>query len=271
MSIAFACATSHAPGITAWSDAAESHQKDGIYAAFQSLQQQLASARVDVAFVFTAEHWANFFLDHVSAFCIGRADRYIGPVEPWLKVEKRDVPGAPGIANRLITHLYESGFEPSFSEEMEFDHGTMVPISLLTGNSPVPIVPLMVNTLVPPQPSPQRCLAMGEAIGRFCDAAPERIALIATGGLSHDPGERNHGFIDTAFDHRFLETIAAGRTAELAQLRVEDLAAAGAGAIELLNWIMLAGALRGRTGEVLVYEPVKAWATGVGLMSFSVA
>jgi hypothetical protein len=37
-----------------------------------------------------------------------------------------------------------------------------------------------------------------------------------------------------------------------------------------LNWIALAGALRGRTAEVLTYEPVKAWATGVGLVSFAI-
>jgi aromatic ring-opening dioxygenase catalytic subunit (LigB family) len=147
----------------------------------------------------------------------------------------------------------------------------MVPLSFLAPDASTPVVPLMVNTLVAPQPSPQRCLAMGAAIGRFCDAAPERIGLIATGGLSHDPGERKHGFIDTAFDQRFLQDIGAGRTEALGSLTIEQLAAAGAGTLELLNWIVLAGALRGRGGEVLVYEPVKAWATGVGLMSFAVA
>ncbi len=33
----------------------------------------------------------------------------------------------------------------------------------------------------------------------------------------------------------------------------------------------LAGALGGRRGEVVAYEAVKPWATGVGLMSFPTA
>jgi aromatic ring-opening dioxygenase catalytic subunit (LigB family) len=270
MPIVFACATSHAPGITAWADAAAPTQKQNIYAAFQRLRERLEASRAEVLVVFTAEHWANFFLDHVSAFCIGRAERYSGPVEPWLKVAKRAVPGAPAFSRRLIQDLYDSGFEPSFSDELELDHGTMVPISFLTPETPTPLVPVMVNTLVAPHPSPQRCLAMGEAIGRFCDSAAERVALIATGGLSHDPAERNHGVIDTAFDARFLDDLAAGRTHALGQLSIEQLARAGAGALEMLNWIALAGALRGRTAEVLTYEPVKAWATGVGLVSFAI-
>jgi hypothetical protein len=38
--------------------------------------------------------------------------------------------------------------------------------------------------------------------------------------------------------------------------------------VELLSWIALAGALRTFRGEVLAYEPVKPWATGIGAMAF---
>jgi hypothetical protein len=50
-----------------------------------------------------------------------------------------------------------------------------------------------------------------------------------------------------------------------------DFAAAGAGAFELLSWVALTGALAGRKGEVVAYEAVQPWATGVGLMSFAAA
>jgi len=32
--------------------------------------------------------------------------------------------------------------------------------------------------------------------------------------------------------------------------------------------VALAGALDGRKGEPIVYEPVKPWATGIGMVSF---
>jgi hypothetical protein len=36
-----------------------------------------------------------------------------------------------------------------------------------------------------------------------------------------------------------------------------------------LSWVALAGAMQGARGEVLAYEAVKPWATGIGLMMFA--
>jgi hypothetical protein len=47
----------------------------------------------------------------------------------------------------------------------------------------------MFNTLAAPQPNANRCLAFGRVIGRVAAQSQKRIGLIATGGLSHDPGE----------------------------------------------------------------------------------
>jgi len=132
-----------------------------------------------------------------------------------------------------------------------------------------PIVPVFFNTLAAPQPSAQRALALGRIIGEVARRSPRRIGLVATGGLSHDPGERNHGVIDSDFDHRFMRAMADGNCTALGAYRRSELAAAGAGAFELLSWIALAGALDGRKGEVIAYEAVKPWATGVGMMTFS--
>jgi hypothetical protein len=132
-----------------------------------------------------------------------------------------------------------------------------------------PVVPVIFNTLAPPQPHARRCLELGRVIGRVAAQSAKRIGLIATGGLSHDPGERNHGVIDTEFDHRFLTAMAGGDTGRLAAYTRADFAQAGGGAFELLSWVALAGALDGRKGEVVAYEAVKPWATGVGLMSFT--
>jgi hypothetical protein len=269
--IVFAAAVSHAPGITAWRAAASTAQRENIDAAFATLGGELASAAPEVVVLLTSEHWTNFFLDHVGAFCVGRNEAFRGPVEPWLGIEPAAVPGAPKLAGTLIDALYGAGYEVDFGYELEFDHGSMVPLHYLTPAMNVPVIPIFFNTLAAPQPSAKRCYGLGRAIADFIAPLPQRVALIATGGMSHDPGERGHGIIDSNFDRRFLEQMASADAAALTAYRNADFAAAGAGAYELLAWIALRGAIGGAPGRALAYEPVVPWATGIGLMAFDLA
>lgn len=271
MTIAYACAISHAPGYVAWVDAAPPEQKNSLYAGAERLREELAAAQLDELVLFTSEHWTNFFLDHVSPMCVGRGESYSGPVEPWLGIEKKVVPGATGLAEEILAEAYAQGAQPGFAQELAFDHGTMIPLNFLTPAMDVPVVPIIINTLAPPQPSPASCFELGRIVGEVARRRGTRVGIVATGGMSHDPGERNHGFIDEAFDRRFLEEMATGDTAALLSYKVADLAAAGAGAIELLGWIALAGALGEFTGDIVAYEAVKPWATGMGLMRFDLA
>jgi aromatic ring-opening dioxygenase LigB subunit len=271
MPISFACAVSHAPGMTAWANAAAAAQKDRIYGGFERLRGELDSSGTEILVLLTSEHWANFFLDHMGAFCIGRAAAYRGPIEPWLQIDKAEVKGDPALAAELLETSYDEGIEPSFAYELEFDHGTMVPLHFLMPRMDRPVVPIFFNTLADPQPTARRCLAFGQVIGQVAARSPHRIGLIATGGLSHDPGERNHGVIDTDFDQQFMSVMASGNTERLGRYSRAELAAAGAGAFELLSWVALAGALAGRKGETVVYEAVKPWATGIGMVSFAQA
>src|SRR4029077_8897653 len=114
MPITFAAAVSHVPGMTAWAEAAPVVQKDRVYAAFDRLRRELDASTTDTLIVLTSEHWANFFLDHIGAFCIGRAESYSGPVEPWLKVAKTTMKGDPQLAAELIEAAYDGGIEPGF-------------------------------------------------------------------------------------------------------------------------------------------------------------
>src|SRR5438132_11409592 len=185
----FACAASHALGITAWTEAAPKEQADKIIGSYHKLQAMLDATKPDALLAISVEHWANFFLNQMPAFCIGRADHYEGPVEEWLGVPKTRVPGDPDLATAVIDACFEGGFDPSFSDELLFDHATMIPIHFLTPNSDIPVVPLIVNTLTPPMPSAKRCYALGSFLGKALEKTSKRVAVVATGGLSHWPGE----------------------------------------------------------------------------------
>ena len=75
-------AASHVPGMTAWAEAAPVEQKDRVYGAFDKLRQELDASGTDTLIVLTSEHWANFFLDHIGAFCIGRPRATAGRSSP---------------------------------------------------------------------------------------------------------------------------------------------------------------------------------------------
>ena len=268
MPIVFAAGVSHAPGVTAWTEEAPVDQKETIYAAYAQVAKDLAASGAESVVIFSSEHWTNFFFENMPSFCVGRAEHYDGPVEPWLRVPQMRVPGDPALAREILDALYAEGIDPSYSDELRLDHGTMVPVHFLLTDNMKPVVPVIFNTLSEPMPSSESCFRLGAAIGRVLEQSDRRTALIATGGLSHAPGERRQGEIDLAFDEEFMANMATGNHDALRSLSHERMAAAGGGAHEVRAWIALSGAVANWKGETVAYEAVKPWATGFGLMEF---
>ena len=161
MPIVFACAASHAPGMTAWTEAAPKEQSEKFLGCYRKLGEMLAASRPDVLVAITVEHWANFFLNHMPAFCIGRADHYEGPVEEWLRIPKARVPGDSKLSAELLAACLDGGFDPTFSDELLFDHATMLPLHFLNPNMAVPVIPVIINTLTTPMPTPKRLFPSG--------------------------------------------------------------------------------------------------------------
>ena len=265
MPIVFACAASHAPGMTAWTDAAPKEQSERFLGCYRKLGEMLATSRPDVLVAITVEHWANFFLNHMPAFCIGRADYYDGPVEEWLKIPKARVPGDSQLSAELLAACLDGGFDPTFSDELLFDHATMLPLHFLNPKMAVPVIPVIINTLTMPMPTPMRCFAFGRFLGRKLTGSEKRVAVVATGGLSHWPGEAKHGKINIPFDRKFLDTLISGDHATLSAYSHEEInIEAGSGGHEIRTWI----ALPEWRAELLAYEPIVPWATGCALVVF---
>jgi len=119
-------------------------------------------------------------------------------------------------------------------------------------------------------PSPKRCHTLGRVLGAALEKESKRVAIVATGGLSHWPGEAKHGKINIPFDKRFLDILTTGDRSQLAQYTHEEISReAGSGGHEIRTWITLAGALPDWKATVLAYEPVVPWATGCGVVAFS--
>ena len=271
MPLVYAASASHAPGITAWVEGAPTEKKDKIYGAFADLRAGLVASKADVAVIVAPEHFANFFLNNMPAFCIGRGAHHMGPVEPWLRIERRPIPGDPVFAETLLNGCYEHGFEPSYSDELEVDHGVALPVHFLIPDGSIPIVPVIINCLTEPMPSAARCFAFGEAIAAIAANSDRRVAVIGTGGLSHWPGEAEHGTINEEFDATFLKDVLANDGAALQRYTHEQIAESGTGGHEVRAWIIVAGAVAGWKPELLTYQPVHEWATGCGFVHYQQA
>ena len=70
-------------------------------------------------------------------------------------------------------------------------------------------MPLQVGVLQFPIPSARRCCKLGQALRRAIESYPEdlKVAIVATGGLSHQVHGERAGFNNTAWDEEFLDLI----------------------------------------------------------------
>jgi 2,3-dihydroxyphenylpropionate 1,2-dioxygenase len=275
MSIVFAGVCSHAPGITGRSERADPTVRDAFYAALDRMRRALEDARPDVLIVIGAEHFANFFMNNMPAICVGMAEQYEGPIEDesWLGIKARRIPGAPALSRALIQQVM-SDIDLAYAEEWKFDHGIMVPLHFLTPRYDLPVIPVNINCQGPPLIPPKRAYEFGRSLRRACEARPERIAVIGTGGISHWPATPDSGRINERWDREFLEKFLANRREELIAYRDDDTwREAGQGGFEIRTFIAVAGATEGHTGELWFYAPIPVFAVGctVAVMSVNAA
>lgn len=234
-----------------------------VHAAYGGIKQSLAAARPDVICIIGGDHVEGFFLTSVPALAVyvgatvsGKFDRYrytFDVHEP--------------LARAVLEQGIERGFDLTYSQDLALDYAFYVPLHFAMPSRSVPIVPLYVNVYLPPQPTPARCYAWGQALRAMLDARPERVALLASGGLSHFPGSDRYGSPDYDWDRQMLDRLVAGRGRETATLTGEELDKAGN--VEFRTWITLLGAVGDAKARVVCYEP--SWHHGNAVVTWPIA
>lgn len=259
---------SHSPGITGFPDRADPAAAGRVLAALAELKTSLARSAPDALVVFSAEHFTNFSLANLPTFAVGTADSYDLPASDafaaFLGIARCSYPGASGLGDALHHGLVGAGFDVSLvAGGYGFDEGFAVPLAVLCGDTPVPVVPIVLNAVQAPYPTLARCRALGRAVAEVVAGQDRagRVAVLGTGGLSHWVGLAPAGQIDTEFDKRVLTALEAGDLDALCAMSDADIDAAGNGAHEIRAWIAAAAA-GGGAFDVLAYEPVPAWLTG---------
>jgi len=184
-------ASSHAPLIIrGWKDVSAANQAS-LTRSLTELGGRIKAAKPDVLIEIAPDHWVNFFINNLPSICVGMGEEHNGPAEPWMKdCPYKKIKGHPKLAHHIVETALERDFEPSISHHLTLDHGFCIPL-WRGGLDPLPpIVPIIFNDLEPPYPTVRRCLQWGTMLAEAVRTYPEdiRVALLATGGLSHSIG-----------------------------------------------------------------------------------
>jgi aromatic ring-opening dioxygenase catalytic subunit (LigB family) len=269
--IVAAVGTTHTPGLLGWFKNAPEDQQRAALAAFTRLREHLLAAKPDVLIIFANDHLLNWPINNTPEYTIGIGDRHIGPADwydQWLaRTEKYDVPGRPELARHIVNEGARRGLAFSYLRQMQFDDGFSVPLCYLNPEMRIPTIPISMNCSVPPIPTPRRAYEVGRILRDVLHShtGSERVALIGSGGLSHEPGGPRYFHIDEEFDRRFLELLAQGDHEQLfAECTLERMEEAGSGGTaELIAWFAVLASTRG-SAEVIDYLKSYAWRCASG-------
>ncbi len=174
MSLVYAGVCSHGPGMTGRAHLIENTaRRDELFAKMDVMREEIAASGAEALLVVAAEHFANFFMNNMPAFCIGMADSYDGPIEDpaWLRINRTRVPGNADLSRRLVREVMQT-VDTAYAEEWKFDHGIMVPLHFLTPHYDLPIIPANINCQGPPLTPLARAWAFGEARAKGVSGGP---------------------------------------------------------------------------------------------------
>jgi protocatechuate 4,5-dioxygenase beta chain len=228
--------------------------------------------KADVVILIYNDHGSDFGLDRCPTFALGASDRYEIADEGFGRRPLPPIRGDADFSWHLAERLIADEFDLTVCQEMSVDHGLLVPLPLLWSHEPdwdIRVVPLVVNVIQHPLPTALRCFKLGQALRRAIEAYPDdtRVAVLGTGGMSHQLHGERFGHLNEGFDQRWLDLIEQ-EPEILARMSHRDIMAeAGAEAVELIMWLVMRGAMAPSVTRVHrnYYAPMT---TGMGLVSF---
>jgi len=259
--IVAAVGTCHTPYMFTRPPDENPEQLDQAGRAMNELGKVLDETKPDVIIFLGADHVETFSVSCVPTFCVVAGDtahaKFAGR-EHKLPIHREM---AEDILNKLVT---DYNFDVSYSEDAELGHAFSIPFEYVIGKRNIPVIPFFTNVYVPPLPTAKRCEALGKALAQIVKGRKERVAIIASGGMSHFPGTTKYLHPEFDFDRWLVSQMEAGNTDALLNMTPEQLDEVGN--TELLSWAVMFGAIGAHKGELIDYIPT--WHHGLCMMRF---
>jgi 2,3-dihydroxyphenylpropionate 1,2-dioxygenase len=157
---------------------------DDINAQLAETRSFVADFDPELVVIFSPDHYNGFFYRLMPPFCIGTAASGVGDYGTYagpLQVPAR-------LANDMAAAVWDAGVDVSLSSAMDVDHGTVQPLEAIFGDAASrPVIPVFINSVATPLGPLKRTRALGTAIGQYLSTLGERVLIVGSGGLSHDP------------------------------------------------------------------------------------
>lgn len=265
--------TSHVPSIGGAYDRGRTQTPawKPLFDAYVPVREWLQEIKPDVAIMVYNDHGADFFFDKYPTFAVGCADQYAVADEGFGTRPLPAIPGDLDFSQHLCRSLVYDEFDITVCQKMAVEHGFLVPMHLCFDHNdtwPVASVPIAVNVLQHPLPTARRCFRLGQAIRRAVESYERdlRVAIIGTGGMSHQLTGKNFGDMHRDNDLDFLDRIEndpESLTGLTHQTLMEKFGVEG---IELIMWLVMRGALSNDLKRMHrnYYAPMT---TGMGLIT----
>lgn len=259
--IVAAVGTCHTPYLFTRPPDENPEELDSAAAGMAELGRVLDQTRPDVIVFFGSDHVETFSVTCIPTFAIIAGSRAIARFAG----REYDLPVHREMAEDLLNKLVvEHNFDVAYSEDAELGHAFAVPFEHVIGRRRIPVVPFFTNVYVPPLPTPKRCAAFGRAIADVIRGRKERVAVIASGGMSHFPGTTKYLSPEFDFDRWLVAQLEAGNTNALLDMTGTQLDEVGN--TEMLTWAAMFGAIGPQPGVLIKYIPT--WHHGLAMMRF---
>ncbi len=246
--IVAAMATMHAPQLFTRPPEEDPKQLDAGIAAMRQLGKLLDETKPDALIVFASDHMETFFLKSVPTFAIMSCDNATAAFagRSW------NPPIHQGLAEAVLDQLVARDFDMAYSQEADLGHSFAAIFEWVLENRAIPVVPIFINTYLPPLPSARRCAALGKAIAEIVASRPERVAVLASGGMSHYPGTWKYYKPAYDFDRWCIHELENSHSDSFLNLSAEQLDEVGN--TEMLPWAAVLGAVGPQHTELLSYQ-----------------
>src|SRR5215469_1866441 len=188
----------HAPQFFSLPETEDKATVDRVRTVLGQVGEKLAALKPDVWIIVANDHANQFLLHCTPPFCFHLGSE----VEGSFVGRNFKYKIASDVAMAMIQHMQAEGFDPAFTNTADIDYAFGIPLTFLGVTAP--IVPVYVNSYVPPQPSMLRCFRFGEALARGVAAAGLRAVVISSGGMSHFPGTERYSNPEVAFDENLF-------------------------------------------------------------------
>lgn len=254
-----------------------------IQAAQKAIRDKLVAAKPDVILLLGYDDGVQFSNVQIPQFCTFVGEDITGsasipelgesPADNRVTL-KNDTDFAWELQRSLVDEEIDVNYmgvaNPMGKPEWGLSSAFTLPAANLLAGLDIPVTPFFINCHIEPALPGGRIYTFGQKLGKVIAGIDKKVAILAVGGLSHDPRGPRAGWIDDRLDRWVLNCFKKNDTQRLKTLFNMDSDTLAGGTGQIRTWLAAGAAAesQGLKGNVIDYIPALRAMTGLGFASW---